>query len=319
LQAWATFKQEVQILWEERRIALFRKVLIIVILAGLYAYFSPDEYRVNAVIYPEETNQQPTGLNSLLGSLPGENKNTGTIRAILASQSLRNACIRDSITLHGQSKEVREWLREDQVKKGFILGRLMPPPEAGEGSYTFANRYLSRILLIFTDEDGFISLRITTADDSLSLMLGTLLIEHAQQYHRDRQIQKAVAQSQYLQMRADSISRELEFIQKNIARYGDQKRYTARYSEEVELQDLYRQQELLQQLFVSVNLLKEESVSRNHQSAPLFQILDPPQRPLDVIHYSVWLYCLGGFFFGGIFFFTWTIRIPLTRLVLSLL
>lgn len=319
MQAWQLFREDVQYLWKTKRNAFFRNVFLVTLLSGLYAFFSPDEFRTHVVIYPEDMGNQPTGLNSLLGSLPGENKNTGTIRAILASQSLRNSCIRDSINLGGETKEVREWLREDQIKRSFILGRISPPPDAGEGSYTFANRYLSRILLIFTDEDGFISLRLTTANDSLTLMLGHLLIKHAQDYHRERQNLKASSQAQYLQQRADSISRELDHIQKSIARYGDQKRYTARYSEEVELQDLYRQQELLQQLFVSVNLLKEESVSRNQQSAPLFQVLDPPQKPLDVVKYTVWLYCLGSLFFGGIFFFLWMIKGPLGRLFVSVL
>lgn len=319
MQTWQSFREDVQIHWKKKRKAFIRNVFSVTLLAGIYAFFSPDEYRTHVVIYPEEMGNQPTSLNSLLGSLPGENKNTGTIRAILASQSLRNSCIRDSISLHGEKKEVRTWLREDQIKRSFLLGRLMPPPEEGEGSYTFANRYLSRILIIFTDEDGFISLRLTTSDDSLTLMLGHLLIKHAQDYHRVRQQLKASSQVQYLQMRADSISRELDFIQKSIARYGDQKRYTARYSEEVELKDLYRQQELLQQLFVSVNLLKEESVSRNQQSAPLFQVLDPPQKPLDVVKHTVWLYCMGGIFFGGIFFFLWMIKSAIGKLFVSLL
>lgn len=281
---------------------------------------SPEEYRANVVIYPEDSGTTtPAGLNNLLGGLPGENKNTGTIRAILASQSLRNSCIRDSITLHNARKEVKDWLREDQARRNFISGRLMPPPESGEGAYTFASRYLSRILIIFTDDDGFISLRLTTADDSLTLALGHLLIRHAQEYHRERQSQKAGAQAQYLQQRADSIARELDWIQKSIARFGDQKRYTARYSEEVELQELYRKQELLQQLFVSVNLLKEESISRNQQTAPLFQVLDPPQKPLDVVRYPVWLYTLAGLLFGGMFLGLLLIRRPIFSLLATLL
>jgi hypothetical protein len=319
LNAWSTFTNQFLETWKNRQRNILAKVVVVSMLSGLYAYLSPDEYRTHVVIYPEDQGGPSSGLNNILGAFPGENKSTGTIRAILASHSLRNACIRDSIHLHGYTKEVKDWLREDQIKRGFILSRLMPPPVDGEGAYTFANRYLSRISIIFTDEDGFISLRLTTADDSLTLALGHLFIRHAQEYHRQRQNLKAGAQAQYLQIRADSINRELDIIQKNIARYGDQKRYTARYSEEVELQDLYRKQEILQQMFVSVSLLKEEAISRNQQSAPLFQVLDPPQKPLDVVRHQVWVYVLGGAFFSGIFFVLWSVKTYILKLISSLI
>lgn len=315
MQAWNIFQEQVLSIWYKCRIRLLRNVLIISVLAGTWASFIPDEYRTNIVIYPEDENTSAPSLNSILGSLPVESKGTGTIKAILASHSLRNAVIRDTLNIHGETESVAAWLRKDFIRKHFITGNISPPPESGEGLHTFANRYLSRIMLIFTDDDGFISLRMATTDDSLTLMLGHTIIKHAQNYHIRRQQLKNADQLSYLNMRADSVKRELENVQKNIAFFGDQKRYTARYSEEVGLQELYQQQSILQQLYVSVSMLKEESVSRNQNAHPLFQVLDPPQKPLDIMHAQVWMYGLGAFLMSGIFLFLIQIRKPVWHLI----
>jgi len=290
MQAWQIFRAETQNVWAKNKVAWIRNALITGLLFAIYALQIPVEFRANIVIYPEDQNNSSGSINSLLGSLPIESKGSGTIRAILSSHTLRNAVIRDTLRYQGKVLPVAEWLRKDHLKRSFILGSLFPPPESGEGLHSFANRYLSRTMLIFTDDDGFISLRLTTADDSLTLLLGETIIQHAQNYHNIRKELKNSNRVRYLNFRTDSISRELELVQRNIARFGDRKRYTAKYTEEVELQALYQKQSILQQLLVSVTMLKEEVISRYQQDSPLFQVLDPPQKPLDIIRAIPWLY-----------------------------
>jgi|GEM_PF-5600759 len=290
MQAWANFQHAWQQAWRLKRFVWLRYAFMIGCIAALYAWMHPPVFRANIVIYPEDAQQNSGGLSSVLGNLPIENKGSSTIRAILASHSLRNSVIRDSIVLDNRKQEIAQWLAEDMQKRNFIIGALMPPPEQGEDRYSFANRYLSRVMLIFTDDDGFISLQLSTSHDSLTIKLGQTLIDHAHNYHKIRQELKNNSRVQYLNLRTDSVGRELERVQKHIANYGDRKRYTARYAEEVELQSLYQQQTILQQLLVSVTMLKEEASSRSRQEAPLFQVLDPPQKPLDRMQPNPWIY-----------------------------
>jgi hypothetical protein len=308
MQAWVQFQQSFQEAWRLRKLKWLGYALILGVIAALYAWVQPSVFRANIVIYPEDAQQNTGGLSSVLGNLPIESKGSSTIRAILASHSLRNSVIRDSIVLQNRKEEIAVWLKQDMEKRNFIMGNLMPPSESGEGLYAFANRYLSRIMLIFTDDDGFISLQLSTSNDSLTLALGETLINHAHNYHKIRQELKNNSRVQYLNLRTDSVGRELERVQKHIANYGDRKRYTARYAEEVELQALYQQQTILQQLLVSVTMLKEEASSRSRQEAPLFQVLDPPQKPLDMLKPNPWLYGIAGTVILFIVFMLWDLK-----------
>jgi hypothetical protein len=279
------------------------------LLVGVWQALIPPVYQVNVVIFPEQEANAAAPLNNLLGIVnPTASSGTGTLKAILGSAALRNQLLKDSININDKSQTINDWLKEDYLERNLILSILQPPPASGESLRTFGHRYLNRNLIVFVDEEGFISVKYKSANQNLTLALSNQLLIVTKKLHQHRQWLRNQQQLEYLNFRADSLYKELLSVSKTVAEWGDKQRFTAKYGVEVNLKQLLQQQAVLEQLYTAVAVMKEEATQKVRQEAPLFQILDPPAPPFEVITSHPILFAILTFLLVCITLWVWSQR-----------
>lgn len=316
--------------------------LLLATIFGYKEYITPTEYIAAAKFHPEAEGSSSINLEnpvSLLfggGMVPEESQN---MIGILKSRRISEAVVNDTIVIHADtffSYNARNpygiflngaqrdtiWLADKEkifladktieilYGEPSLFSRIVasfsePEPERSRASKVYVSgKGLGKRMIAYVGEEGFIDFSITIPNSVYAKIFADRYILALRTYYQNQKTEKAKRNLDFFTIRADSVKRELDKVNRGIASFVDKSRYRIMASEEVVPRELEATSSILQQMYVNLMVSREQAVSQLLETTPILQVLDFPRGPFDVIKGSLIKGILIGF---GLTFFLLTL------------
>ncbi len=131
-------------------------------------------------------------------------------------------------------------------------------------------------------KSSFMELKVTTINENLSTLWATTLLETVDEFYAEIQTTKTRKTLNLLEKRADSLSRILTGSESRLARAADQSIFSVEVEAPARLKKLTRDTEFVQRLYLEALAGAEQTRVSLVREAPLFTIIEPIKRPLDL-------------------------------------
>ncbi len=302
--------QEYYLFLRKRWLRLFFGGLILGLLLGIRAFFSPTSYVATATFYPDTGGQASFGSikdNPLAFILGGgtEGAEKEMMVGVLNSRRLTEDITGDSVIWHGKPRLIADILIESSPKSfslvGWIIGLFQSddgPPTLYQKVYNTAKDLRFR-REVGIDEQGFISLTFSYTNPEITQLISEKFLEKINAYYQVERTEKARENVSFFISRADSVRQELDKLTAKMAYTLDNNQFNPRAREVIRQQELQIEMEMLSQMYVQLVISKEQAVSQLQKETPVIQVLDPPLPPYDKIKKSTVLNLLLGGILGG--------------------
>lgn len=133
-------------------------------------------------------------------------------------------------------------------------------------------------------KSSFMTLTVTTINENLSTIWANTLLETVDEFYAEIQTTKTRKTLSLLEKRADSLGRKLAGSETTLARATDQSIYSVEVETPARLSKLTRDNEFIQRLYLEALAGAEQTRVSLVREAPLFTIVEPIKRPLDLTY-----------------------------------
>lgn len=135
-------------------------------------------------------------------------------------------------------------------------------------------------------KSSFMALSVTTINEKLSTIWANTLLETVDEFYAEIQTTKTRKTLSLLEKRADSLGQKLSGSETRLARATDQSIYSVEVETPARLTKLARDNEFIQRLYLEALAGAEQTRVSLVREAPLFTIVEPIKRPLDLTYDS---------------------------------
>lgn len=284
-----------------------------IVLGGILlvnSIFKPTFYQATTTFHPETGKQEGDNfspINLLFGSQSGGTPNQFMI-GVLKSRNLSEVVVSDTVVINEKKHLLADLILESLPKYSSLISYFQyllngdPPERSYRSKVTQAASYIRASQSIKSTDEGFIQLRISAYEASLSGIISQRYIKQLGIYYSKRRTEKASRNVLFFSARADSVKDELDNINRRIANYVDKSRYKIFARDEIYPVDLESQQQILSQIYSSLVISREQAAAQLQENIPVIQVLDPPLPPFASISSKKFLYgsigLLAGIFIG---------------------
>lgn len=133
-------------------------------------------------------------------------------------------------------------------------------------------------------KSSFMMLTVTTINETLSTTWANTLLETVDEFYAEIQTTKTRKTLSLLERRADSLGRKLSGSETMLARATDQSLYSVEVETPARLSKLNRDNEFIQRLYLEALSGAEQTRVSLVREAPLFTIVEPIKKPLDLTY-----------------------------------
>lgn len=131
-------------------------------------------------------------------------------------------------------------------------------------------------------KSSFMQLKVTTINENLSTLWANTLLETVDEFYSEIQTTKTRKTLSLLERRADSLGRKLSGSETRLAQIKDQSIFSVEIETPARLSRLGRDTEFIQRLYLEALSGAEQTRVSLVREAPLFTIIEPIKRPLDL-------------------------------------
>lgn len=125
-------------------------------------------------------------------------------------------------------------------------------------------------------------MKVTTINENLSSLWANTLLETVDEFYAEIQTTKTRKTLSLLERRADSLGRKLSGSETRLAQVKDQSLFSVEVETPARLTRLSRDTEFIQRLYLEALAGAEQTRVSLVREAPLFTIIEPIKRPLDL-------------------------------------
>lgn len=131
-------------------------------------------------------------------------------------------------------------------------------------------------------KSSFMEMKVTTINENLSSLWANTLLETVDEFYAEIQTTKTRKTLSLLERRADSLGRKLASSETRLAQVKDQSLFSVEVEAPVRATRLGRDTEFIQRLYLEALAGAEQTRVSLVREAPLFTIIEPIKRPLDL-------------------------------------
>ncbi len=282
-------------------------VLLGVILLGAYQAYAasrrPVTFTGTTTFVVNEEQQGGGGLGSVLGQFGlgggggGSGRSPDRILAFATSQHLINKMLLDSVRLNGKDDLLINHLivgakleEKLELQTAFGVTRLsantIDSLSRGErlvlqNAYSYLTLHPDQPVKKQKEEQtNMLSITANTEDEDLSLFLSYGLYEYIAEFYRKESTGQAQASVDRLEGKADSLLRELNRVEYQLATFNDTRLNLANRRDQLKTVQLNRQIQILSLAYAEVVRNLETAKFTLSANTPFFQLVSVPFKPL---------------------------------------
>jgi len=292
-------------------------VLIITGILVFHASTRPVYYTAITVFHPDaerNVSNSPEGLSFLFGGIDPKNSEMTYMTGLLNSKTLNRSVVMDSVIFQDEKRLVADLILEynppyaslpSYIKSFFITPSHYSKMKAETKVRVASSILLSSMELSTNKKTGFAELRVHYYHAELVGILCAQYLTRLRSYYGEQKSVRTQQSIDFYSKRADSIKRELDKVNRSLARDQNRRPYRIFAEDEIYPTELESQQGILSQMFVSLYISQEQARAQQQRELPVIQVIDPPIPPFFPTGPNYLLYGGLGVFVGlflGLFF-----------------
>jgi uncharacterized protein involved in exopolysaccharide biosynthesis len=298
--------------------------LVMAILMLILAATSTVYYTSRAVFHPEMPDQSlaASPVSVLMGGGPASTPNAD-ITGVLLSRTLSEMVAEDSTRFRGEKVLLGDLIIDNNpvplIPLILSLFRSTPDSVSLNSKVITAGSILRRLLLVETDENGYMVMEIRFVDKQIVKQISLTYIEKLEKYYNYQKTLKAQKNLEFYNHRTDSVGKVWQGNNIDLARFYDENRFRILKADEVPSKEMEARQTMLTQMYRTLMESKEQAVSQLVRDTPIIQILDPPLPPYRREAPSKIIYFILGLILGSLGASAWFTRSMLKVDLLNLI
>ncbi|MEL6250555.1 MAG: hypothetical protein AAFR87_00985 [Bacteroidota bacterium] len=292
--------------------------LTLCILLAIYAITAPVFYTAHASFHPETGSKNtPNLLGSPLSFLFGsgglDGNEAAMMEEVLKSRNLSEEVVKDTVTYGGEERLVADLVIDKypksispiQIAKRMFSSNFERPYDS---KIILAGKFVRGSIVVEKEENGFLTMDLSFADDSLTGILSNSYIEKLRTYYRKQKTAKARNNLLFFGEKADSVKKVLESTARALGNFQDRNRGLIIASRGIRAKELEVQLEYLKELYITHETNREQAAAQLQRVTPIIQVLDEPIPPFNMSKKNPIFFALIGLFLGLILTIAWLSR-----------
>ena len=271
---------------------------------GLFAYFSPNEYRTYATFHPDTGNQ--SGLSAaanplafIFGNDVGDGKSNQMI-GVLDSRRLSEMVAADSVMINDTLTLLADIIREQSQPvfsfKSLFQSRKKNP--SLKSKIVSAGKKIQSKLKAQATEAGFIKMEFSFYSTEMTGIISHAYIDALQEYYKNQKTEKARKNFDFYTHLSDSVKKEIDKAALKVAKFEDQNKNLVFARKRLTVAEETIKLTNLQEMYKALLINREQARSQLLMDTPIIQILDYPDPPYIPVGKSSLIYTLFGLFLG---------------------
>jgi uncharacterized protein involved in exopolysaccharide biosynthesis len=323
--------------WKARK-QILTNAIIFAIFGGIIGFLTPATYTASSTFLPQ-TSQAVGGLSGSLGglaSLAGIDLNSSVAggdippsmyATVFASEPFRKRILDAKILVNGDSVTYRSFL-ENQPKSGIstlqeytigLPGKLIglfSIKEEKKGTindiqglqplsnkeYGLLNSVSGKVSIANDKKEGLITISVTENDPVIAAQVTKVTEKVLQDWISEHKMKNAKAQYDFIAKQFETKQKEFFLIQDQLAGYMDRNQNVLSATYLTHLERLQAEFDLISSVYTELAMQKEKAAIQLSKETPTFSVLDPVKIPQGKTGPVKYLFVLGGFFLGMIFY-----------------
>lgn len=325
----------------KERLAYYRSILqkrwkillltgaLLSLLMGVWSFLKPITYTSEATFHPDSgesssLNAFADPISFILGGGRGSRRagaEAVQMLEVLRSRHLSELVAGDTIIFQGKKQlladvvlaELSKLFGPYQIMNGLKSIIIKQEPLTLEQKKIGVGRMLKNNLDISINDNGFLEMEMIFYNIELLEIISEKYIEKLSYYYHSQQTEKSKTNLAFYTHRADSVEKEINKVNQQLARYVDQSSFAVSAQTQIKRKELEYRLEFLVEMFKPLILSKEQAVSQLQKDTPIIQVLDHPKPPYLADKPSLILHLIAGFLLGTIMLSLFFLRKPLSK------
>lgn len=306
-----------------------RKLPTIIVVASFvaalsftYATLSKEKYKIYSKIFPLSFNKSSSSPLDAIKAQFGISDKTDysviyNLKELVGSKTIREQVVK-STTINPKYKNIADWIIDDHNSgKLFFQKKInLSASDSLERLY-IASNILKEYVAVNEEKTEFTTLLTHSHNKELSIQLNEIILKELGDYYVQVSTEKPRGDLTKIKIMRDSLKNELDLVEAAIAGYQDANQYSVRYATGIPQSKLIRTRAEIEELYTSTATAYYNARFKLLSESPIFQVLDAPREPFDIIKPSRIKLAIVGFGFTFIFMSFWVCRKILFKLILD--